>query len=97
MQEKHLHRPAFHHRLRYRLAHCGLCQHVYLTQRMTKPLIELKNLAGAMAHHFSSKWKGNLSDEIGELGESLNILSNQLNVALTALRQSNEELKSSST
>ena len=67
---------------------------LYLTQRMTKPLIELKNLAGAMAHlDFSSKWKGNLSDEIGELGESLNILSNQLNVALTALRQSNEELK----
>ena len=47
-----------------------------------------------MAHlDFSNKWKGNLSDEIGELGESLNILSNQLNVALTALRQSNEELK----
>ena len=67
---------------------------LYLTQRMTKPLIELKNLAFAMAHlDFSNKWKGNLSDEIGELGESLNILSNQLNVALTALRQSNEELK----
>ena len=66
---------------------------LYLTQRMTKPLIELRTLPAPWPPRFSSKWKGNLSDEIGELGESLNILSNQLNVALTALRQSNEELK----
>ncbi|MGN0948859.1 MAG: sensor histidine kinase [Megasphaera sp.] len=67
---------------------------VFLTKRMVKPLLELKNLAVAMAHlDFSKKWKGNWNDEIGELGDSINTLSNQLNVALTALQQSNTELQ----
>lgn len=67
---------------------------IFLTQRMTQPLLELKNLAVAMAHlDFSKRWKGNFNDEIGELGDSINTLSNQLNVALTALQQSNTELQ----
>ena len=67
---------------------------ILLTQRMTQPLLELKNLAVAMAHlDFSKRWKGNFNDEIGELGASINTLANQLNVALTALQQSNTELQ----
>ena len=67
---------------------------ILLTQRMTQPLLELKNLAVAMAHlDFSKRWKGNFNDEIGELGDSINLLANQLNVALTALQQSNTELQ----
>ena len=67
---------------------------ILLTQRMTQPLLELKNLAVAMAHlDFSKRWKGNFTDEIGELGDSINTLANQLNVALTALQQSNTELQ----
>lgn len=67
---------------------------ILLTQRMTQPLLELKNLAVAMAHlDFSKRWKGNFNDEIGELGDSINTLANQLNVALTALQQSNSELQ----
>ena len=67
---------------------------ILLTQRMTQPLLELKNLAVAMAHlDFSKRWKGNFNDEIGELGDSINTLANQLNVALTALQQSNTELQ----
>lgn len=67
---------------------------IFMTQRMTQPLLELKNLAVAMAHlDFSKRWKGNFNDEIGELGDSINTLSNQLNVALTALQQSNSKLQ----
>lgn len=66
----------------------------FVTNRMVKPLLELKNLAVAMAHlDFSKKWKRQRHDEIGELGNSLNTLSHQLNVALTALQESNKELQ----
>lgn len=67
---------------------------VLLTNKMTRPLLELKSLSAAMTHlDFTKKWQGKRTDEIGELGTSLNILSDQLNEALTALKQSNEELQ----
>lgn len=73
------------------IAVIGTC---FMTNRMVKPLLELKNLAVAMAHlDFSKKWQRQRSDEIGELGTSLNTLSHQLSVALTALKQSNAELQ----
>lgn len=65
-----------------------------LTSKMVHPLLELKSLSVAMAHlDFTKKWKGTRTDEIGELGMSLNTLSDQLNEALTALKKSNEELQ----
>lgn len=67
---------------------------LFLTKRMTRPLLELKNLAVAMAHlDFSKRWQGHFNDEIGELGDSINTLAHQLDVALTALQQSNTELQ----
>lgn len=64
-----------------------------LTNKMVKPLLELKRLSVAMTHlDFTKKWHGHRTDEIGELGSSLNTLSNQLNAALTALKKSNAEL-----
>lgn len=67
---------------------------VLLTNKMTRPLLELKRLSAAMTHlDFTKKWQGRRTDEIGELGTSLNTLSDQLNEALTALKKSNEELQ----
>lgn len=47
-----------------------------------------------MAHlDFSHKWTDTRNDEIGELGQSLNNLSDQLDTALTELKQANSELE----
>ncbi len=67
---------------------------VISTNKMTKPLLELKSLSAAMTRlDFTKKWQGKRTDEIGELGRSLNTLSSQLNAALTALKTSNEQLQ----
>ena len=67
---------------------------VLLTNKMISPLLELKRLSVAMAHlDFTKKWQGTQTDEIGELGASLNALSAQLDEALKALKQSNAELQ----
>ncbi|WP_083615783.1 sensor histidine kinase [Megasphaera cerevisiae] len=62
--------------------------------RLTKPLLELKRLSASMTQlDFSKKWHGTRKDEIGQLGSSLNMLSQQLNTALNALKESNGELQ----
>ncbi len=65
-----------------------------MTRSMVRPLLDLKRLSAAMTRlDFSEKWRGTRTDEIGELGTSLNTLSEQLSTALTALQQSNAELQ----
>lgn len=67
---------------------------IFLTNRMVRPLLELKKISIAMMNlDFTKKWRGTNTDEIGELGASLNSLSSQLDAALTALQQSNAELQ----
>lgn len=67
---------------------------ILLTNKMVKPLLELKKISVAMTHlNFTQKWRGNNTDEIGELGNSLNTLSDQLNQALDELKKSNDKLK----
>lgn len=67
---------------------------ILFTNAVTRPLIHLKKLSVAMAHlDFSHKWTDTRNDEIGELGQSLNNLSDQLDTALTELKQANSELE----
>ncbi len=67
---------------------------ILLTNKMVKPLLELKKISVAMTHlNFTKKWHGSNTDEIGELGRSLNTLSDQLNQALDELQKSNTQLK----
>ena len=67
---------------------------IFCTNRLTRPLLKLKQLSVAMAHlDFSKKWTDTRSDEIGELGRSLNELSTQLDTALNELKQANNELE----
>ena len=50
-----------------------------LASYFTKPLIEMGSIAKSMAHlDFSQKYEGDEIDEIGQLGQSLNLLSDHL-------------------
>lgn len=64
-----------------------------LASHFTKPLIEMGEVAKAMARlDFSKKYEGRRNDEVGQLGESLNLLSDHLEEAIRELRTSNEKL-----
>lgn len=64
-----------------------------LASHFTRPLIEMGGIAKSMAHlDFSQKYEGSRVDEIGQLGQSLNLLSDHLRDAINGLRTSNEQL-----
>lgn len=63
--------------------------------RFTKPLEELNIITGEMANlNFKHKCKTDRNDEIGELANNINHLSNSLDSALTQLEKQNKELLS---
>ena len=65
-----------------------------LASHFTKPLIEMGEVAKAMTRlDFSKKYEGRRVDEIGQLGDSLNLLSDHLEEAIRELRTSNEQLE----
>lgn len=62
---------------------------------ITRPIVSIAQIAGRMAAlDFGARWTGRRSDEIGELGTSLNLLSDNLSTTLEDLRQANSELRS---
>lgn len=64
-----------------------------LASHFTKPLIEMGEVAKSMTRlDFSKKYEGHREDEIGQLGDSLNLLSDHLEEAIRDLRASNEQL-----
>ena len=68
---------------------------IYLvTSTMTKPILKLAELSGEMADlRFDVRYEGNSRDEIGELGENFNHMSDSLNRAITDLRNANRQLE----
>lgn len=63
------------------------------SNRFTKPIVILKDIAQGMAKlDFSKKYTIKTYDEIGELGSSINSLSTQLEKSITELRQANQKL-----
>ncbi|SHK41363.1 sensor histidine kinase [Tepidibacter formicigenes] len=63
------------------------------SKRFTKPILELKNIAQAMANlDFTKKCSITEDDEIGELGNIINHLSNQLDSAISELNEKNQKL-----
>lgn len=61
---------------------------------MTKPLVEMSSIAKEISGcDFKRKYKVKSEDEIGLLGESLNLISNNLERALGELKGTNEKLK----
>lgn len=65
-----------------------------LSKKFTKPILEVNNIAKNMARFdFSEKCKIRGKDEIGQLGENVNYLSNELNRAITELNIKNKKLE----
>ena len=64
-----------------------------ISRHFTRPLIAMGGMANAMAElDFSKKYEGTAKDEIGQLGQSINRLSEHLEQAIDELRQSNDQL-----
>ena len=68
---------------------------VIYSRYITKPIIQLSSTAEKMAQlDFEPYGNSNRSDEIGILSDSLNTLSDHLQLTLTELKNSNSELES---
>ncbi|MGE5421837.1 MAG: sensor histidine kinase [Ignavibacteriales bacterium] len=66
----------------------------FLAKRFTRPIQELNEVANALSLlDFSRKYTGRTRDEIGELGESINSLSEQLENSIVELREANLKLQ----
>jgi len=65
----------------------------FFAKRFTRPILNLNRIAQSMALlNFSQKASIDRSDEIGELGQSINHLSGQLDAAISELNQKNRQL-----
>ncbi|MBE5962882.1 MAG: HAMP domain-containing protein [Lachnospiraceae bacterium] len=66
-----------------------------ISRRFTKPILELAGIAKKMSElDFDAKYKVTSEDEIGELGNSFNILSSRLEHTISELKSANNELES---
>lgn len=64
-----------------------------ISKRFTKPILELAGIAKRMSNlDFEVEYSVKSRDEIGELGTSINILSDRLESTITELKQANNEL-----
>ncbi len=68
---------------------------VYLfAGRFTRPILDLSDIARRMsALDFSTKYPVKSDDEIGQLGHSINSLSDQLDKAISELQEANDKLR----
>jgi len=65
----------------------------FFAKKFTHPILELNRIAQSMSQlNFSQKCIINRSDEFGELGKSINHLSDQLDTAIFELNQKNIQL-----
>lgn len=66
----------------------------WFSKKFTKPILEVNNIATNMAKFdFTQKCNINGKDEIGQLGQSINYLSCELNRAITELNIKNKKLE----
>lgn len=64
-----------------------------ITKQFTKPILQLSGIAKKMTDlEFEVKYPVKTNDEIGELGESINTLSDKLETTIMELKQANNEL-----
>lgn len=68
---------------------------VYLTTGMiTKPINDLAGIAERMSHlDFSARYSGNSRNEIGVLGQSMNVMSERLEASILELKEANQRLR----
>ena len=66
---------------------------VWLTNRITKPILELTSISERMKHlDFNAKYTGNDKTEIAVLGRNINELSETLQITISELKTANNEL-----
>jgi two-component system, OmpR family, sensor histidine kinase VanS len=66
----------------------------FITGRFTEPILELNNITKGMAKlDFTKRYSVKSMDEIGQLGESINSLSEQLEKSISELWLANEKLQ----
>jgi len=67
----------------------------FATRSFVRPVEELSDIARRMSDlDFDVKYKGNSRDEIGELGHSINLLSERLEETISDLKSANNRLQS---
>jgi len=71
------------------------CLAVYIfARRFTRPILELNTIAQKMAElDFKQKYVSDSKDELAELGESINSLSDQLDKSISELQAANQKLQ----
>ena len=66
---------------------------LFMTRRITKPILELAGLSDRMAGlDFSQRFSGDFGEEINLLGNSMNSMSEQLKSTIDELKKANEQL-----
>lgn len=66
-----------------------------ISKKFTKPILDLAGIAKKMSDlDFEVRYEVNTKDEIGELGSSINILSDKLEATILELKNANNELLS---
>ncbi|HKL80586.1 MAG TPA: ATP-binding protein [Mobilitalea sp.] len=71
----------------------GITVMLIISKRFTKPIHELAKIAEKMSGlDFEVNYKVNSKDEIGELGNSINLLSDKLKTTISELKTANNEL-----
>lgn len=66
----------------------------FITQKFTTPILDLNHIAQRMCLlDFSQRYPVKTRDEIGQLGNSINSLSEQLHMSILELKETNEKLK----
>lgn len=71
----------------------GLIMYI-VAGRLTRPIVEITDISGQVADlHFDRKYEGKQNNEIGRLGENINLMSENLERAIRDLRQANTALE----
>ncbi|MBR2407348.1 MAG: HAMP domain-containing protein [Lachnospiraceae bacterium] len=67
---------------------------LFVGRRFTKPILRLATISKEMSElNFDVKYEGKGKDEIGELGKSMNVLSEKLEKTISELKSANNELQ----
>lgn len=73
----------------------GIILMFFISRSFTRPILKLSDIAQKMSDlNFETKYQEQRQDEIGNLGSSINVLSEKLESTISELKSANNELKS---
>lgn len=75
-------------------AFLGVIIMFFISRSFTEPILELSKIAQQMSDlNFERKYQESRQDEVGQLGNSINVLSEKLESTISELKTANNELK----